>query len=213
MKLIKSKVEILDKLNGKEIINRIATVARTCYKSEAMSTTESDKALVKRLVDSKHHAMIEFADVTVRFICDRGVSHEIVRHRLMNFSMESQRYCTYSKDKFGNEITFILPTWYKDDNGDRELLFKSALRSSEEVYMKLMKNGAVAQEARAVLPNATKTEINCKANLREWLHFLTLRCSTAAHPDIRVLALDLLKQLHEQIPVIFDKLYDEYYGK
>lgn len=213
MKLIKSKVEILDKLNGDEIINRIATVARTCYKSESMSTPESDKALVKRLVDSKHHAMIEFADITVRFTCDRGVSHEIVRHRLMSFSMESQRYCTYSKDKFGNEITFVLPAWYKDDAGTRERLFITALRITEGVYMRLIEDGATAQEARAVLPNATKTEINCKANLREWLHFLTLRCSTAAHPDIRILALDLLKQLHEQIPVIFDKLYDEYYGK
>lgn len=215
MKLIKSEVKILDKLNGEEIINRIAAVARTCYKSEASSTPESDKALVERLINSNHFAMIEFADVTVKFICSRSISHEIVRHRLMSFAMESQRYCNYSKDKFNNEITFILPTWYNqsEDEIDKED-FRKYLADCESYYNNLInKRGFLAQEAREILPNATKTEINCKANLREWIHFLTLRCSTAAHPDIRVLALDLLKQLHEQIPVIFDKLYDKYYGR
>lgn len=248
MKLIKPKVEVLDKINGNDIINRIATVARTCYKSEDLSALEKDLALVRRLVESKHEAMIEFCDITVKFTCDRAIANEIVRHRLASFAQESTRYCNYSKDKFDNELTFIIPSWlnikegkylywicnwvnkentdeilYKNRNDDGTWIqddehvvidrFLAHLDDCESVYMRLIEAGWKPQQARAVLPLATKTEINMKANLREWRHFLKLRCSSAAHPDIKVLALDLLKQLHEQIPVIFDDLYEEYYSK
>lgn len=243
MKLIKSKVEILTSINGDEIIKTIASVARTCYKSEVNSTKEKDEALVKRLIESKHEAMIEFADITVKFICNRGVSHELVRHRLSSFAQESTRYCNYSKDKFGNELTFIIPSWITDipnnsqfkDKGDvnkfvwgnideriekdgfatikvsdftRTFLYNCV--NSELNYIHLINKGYKPQEARAILPTCIKTEINMKANLREWRHFFRLRCDSAAHPDIRILALDLLKQLHEQIPIIFDDLYEEY---
>lgn len=254
MKLIKPKVEILDKLDGQAILERIEQVARTCYKSEpkygyefttdnglkvVVEDTErkgqgstgkrvsvtADK-LVKRLIESKHEAMLEFVDITVKFTTDRAIANEIVRHRLASYAQESTRYCNYSKDKFGNELTFIQPYSLDDDrlalygpyhnvirDKSPESIFIASLNNAEKDYIDLINLGWTPQQARAVLPLALKTEINMKANLREWRHFLKLRCSTAAHPDIRILALDLLKQFHEQIPIIFDDLHEQYFGE
>ena len=236
MKLIKPKVEILDKLDGEQVINRIATVARTCYKSEDLSTPEKDLALVKRLVESKHEAMLEFVDVTVKFTTSIGITREIIRHRLASYANESTRYCDYSKDKFKNKITFIIPSyldipegnytyWDGDwvdmdkmkirlpvDDEDTVSTWLFNLNHAETSYRILKNKGWKAEQAREVLPMCTKSEICMKANLREWRHFFKLRCHSTAHPDIRVLALDLLKQMHEQIPIIFDDLYEEFYG-
>lgn len=236
MKLVKSKVEILDRLDGDEILRRIEQVARTCYKSEDKITKDSAKKLVTNLVKSGHEAMLEFVDVTVKFICDRGVSHELVRHRLASFAQESTRYCNYDKDKFGNELTFIIPSWLDipegnytywdgdwvdidklkiqlpdDDGAISTWLF--ALAHAETSYRLLIDKDWKAQQARMVLPMSIKTEINMKCNLREWRHFFKLRCSTAAHPDIRILAIKLLKLFYAQIPVIFDDLYTEFCTK
>lgn len=220
MKLIKPKVEILDRIDKDQVICDIARVARTCYKSEDKINREADRKLVKRLIESKHEAMLEFVDVTVKFTTDRGVSHELVRHRMASFAQESTRYCNYSKDKFNNELTFIIPSWAEvnklgeivaDDN-EAFYDFKRALEMAEAFYLSLIAKGWTAEKARMVLPMSIKTEINMKANLREWRHFFKLRCHHTAHPDIRVLALDLLKQMHEQIPVIFDDLYDTYFN-
>lgn len=234
MKLIKPKVEILDKLDERAVISRIATVARTCYKSESSSTDEKDKALIKRLIDSKHDAMLEFVDVTVKFTTSIGITREIIRHRLSSFANESTRFCDYSKDKFNNEITFIIPSyldipegnytyWDGDwvdmnklkiqlpaDNEDTISTWLFNLNHVETSYRILKNKGWKAEQAREVLPMCTKSEICMKANLREWRHFFKLRCHSTAHPDIRVLALDLLKQMHERIPIIFDDLYDIY---
>lgn len=181
----------------------------------------SAKDFVKRIIESKHEAMLEFVDVTVKFTCDRGVSHELVRHRLASYAQESTRYCNYSKDKFGNELTFIIPSWAEinkfgeivADDDETFYDFKRALEMAEGFYFSLINKGWKPQQARMVLPMSIKTEINMKCNLREWRHFFKLRCSTAAHPDIRKLALDLLNQMHEQIPVIFDDLYEEFLNK
>lgn len=245
MRLIKPKVEILDKLNGQAILKRIEQVARTCYKSEDKITDSSAEILVSNLLKLKHEAMLEFIDITVKFTCSRSVSHELVRHRLASFAQESQRYCNYSKGKFNNEVTFIIPSWLElkegsydfigsegtwYDKNTKEVLLKvfnesgeyinskedaflSLIDDIESCYLGLLKTGITPQEAREILPNTTKTEVCMKANLREWRHFLELRCSTKAHPDMRTLALDLLKQLHEQVPIIFDDLYEQYYGQ
>ena len=236
MKLIKPKVEILDRLDERAVIGRIATVARTCYKSENMRTADKDYALVKRLIESKHEAMLEFVDVTVKFTTSIGITREVIRHRMASFANESTRYCNYSKDKFGNEITFIIPSyldipegnytyWDGDwvdmnkmkiqlpaDNKDATSGWLFALNHAETTYRILTNRGWKAEQAREVLPISTKSELCMKANLREWRHFFKLRCHHTAHPDIRVLALDLLKQMHEQIPVIFDDLYDTYFN-
>ena len=134
--------------------------------------------------------------VTAKFICDRGVSHEIVRHRVMSFAQESTRYCNYSKDKFGQELTFIEPSWeFPSSNivNIRER-FEAMLGEAEANYMELITLGFKPQEARAVLPNALKTEIVVTGFIDDWKHFFELRCSNAAHPDIRKLALDLQNQ-------------------
>ena len=235
MKLIKPKVEILDKLDEKAIIDRIATVARTCYKSEDQSSPEKDKALISRLIKSKHDAMLEFVDVTVKFTTDRAIANELVRHRLASYAQESSRYCNYSKDKFGNELTFVIPSWLDlpegkynwwdgdwvdvsklkillPDDGGNTSSWLHTLQYTETAYNVLINGEWTAQQARSVLPLCTKTEINMKANLREWRHFFKLRCSTAAHPDMRVLALDLLKKMHDKLPTIFDDIYEEFYG-
>lgn len=225
MRLIKPKVEILDRIDGDQVIADITTAARTCYKSEDVRTKEKDKALVKRLVESKHEAMLEFADVTVKFTTSIGITREIIRHRVASYANESTRYCDYSKDKFNNEITFIIPSHidvpegdYDYQNGDwvdadigsdiSDWLF--VLNHAQTTYRLLRNKGWKAEQAREILPMCTKSEICMKANLREWRHFFSLRCSKAAHPDIRVLALDLLKQMHEKIPVIFDDLYERF---
>ena len=179
---------------------------------------------VKRLIESKHEAMLEFVDITAKFVCDRITSQSIVRHRLASYAQESTRYCNYSKDKFGNELTFIIPSWIteSEDILNKDCIsmekydtgyFIRALKEAEESYFTLLNQGWKPQQARMVLPMSIKTEINMKCNLREWRHFFKLRCSTAAHPDIRKLALDLLNQMHEQIPVIFDDLYEEFLNK
>ena len=138
--------------------------------------------------------------VMVRFICDRGVSHEIVRHRVMSFAQESTRYCNYSKNKFGQELTFIEPAWeFPSSNivNTRER-FEAMLEETEANYMELITLGFKPQEARAILPNALKTEIVVTGFIDDWKHFFELRCDNAAHPDIRKLALDLQKQFTER---------------
>lgn len=223
MRLIKPKVEILDRIDSDQVICDIARVARTCYKSEDRINREADRKLVKRLIESKHEAMLEFVDVTVKFTTSIGITREIIRHRMASFANESTRYCNYSKDKFDNELTFIIPTWvsleegkYNVDNLDKiknkaDFLWAKMMLDSELTYLDLTILGRKAEQAREVLPMSTKSELCMKANLREWRHFFKLRCHSTAHPDIRVLTLDLLKQMHEQIPIIFDDLYDTYF--
>lgn len=214
MKLINSSYEILTDIDGDKVLKDIENVARTCYKSHDHTKEGSAAKLVDTLIKSGHHAMLEFFDITVRFTCDRGVSHEIVRHRVASYAQESTRYCNYSKDKFGNELTFIEPYWLTEallddaDNARERLIF--CLQHIEEIYMSLLNKGLQPQAARAILPNCLKTELNVKMNLREWRHFFNLRCSKAAHPDLRKLALPLLAEFKAKLPVVFDDLYEKY---
>ena len=217
MKLINSSVEILNNVNGAEALKAIEVAARTCYKSEDLITDESAKVMVAGLIKRGHEAMLEFYDITVKFTCDRGVSHELVRHRVASYAQESTRYCNYSREKFGNELTFIKPTWYFLDQIkavfeviNKSDLFEESCKNAESSYLALIERGCTAQEARQVLPNSLKTEICMKCSLREWRHFFSLRCDTPAHPDMRKLALDLLKQMHKTVPVVFDDLYNKF---
>lgn len=139
--------------------------------------------------------------ITAKFICDRGVSHEFVRHRVFSFAQESTRYCNYSKDKFGNELTFIKPSWsyfknisYKDAGYFDGDVFESSLKKAESYYFKLIEKGWKPQQARQVLPNATKTELVMTGFESDWEGFFKLRCSGAAHPDAKKLA-DELREL------------------
>lgn len=209
MKLIKPYTEILTQVDSDEVLKTIESVARTCYKSEDKITDDSARKLVSSLIKSGHDAMIEFFDITVKFVCDRGVSHEIVRHRVASYAQESTRYCNYSKDKFGNELTFI-DNSNDDSDTDSAISYLETLTKIEETYFDLLKDGVSPQMARAILPNALKTEINVKMNLREWRHFFSLRCAPAAHPQMRELTIPLLEKMHDLVPIIFDDLYEKY---
>lgn len=224
MKLVKQGHQILSRISidGIEELQRIEIAGRTCYKSEERITPdgESAKKFVKMIINNGHEAMLEHSSLSVRFICSRGVSHEIVRHRLFSFAQESTRYCNYSKGKFGRECTFIVPPdqeWsvdtdeYHDQYGGIEIgstkgLWYDALRIAEIDYMELLEAGWTPQEARDVLPNALKTEIVVTGNYREWRHFFKLRCDEKAHPHIRLLAKGLLEDIKLRIPVVFDDL-------
>lgn len=144
-------------------------------------------------------------DVTVKFVVDRGVSHEIVRHRIASYCQESTRYCNYSKDDFGKEITFIIPE-YLDYKSAGWNTWKEAMTACEVAYFKLLDIGLTPQEARAVLPNSLKTEVVMTANIREWRTFFKLRTADAAHPQMREVTRPLLDDLKELIPVVFDDI-------
>lgn len=153
--------------------------------------------------------MIEHSMLSVKFIVDRGVSHELVRHRIASFAQESTRYCNYSKDKFGNELTFIKPAWIDDEAHPAALAWESAMRFAEDKYFYLLDNGWSPQQARSVLPNSLKTEVVMTANYREWRNFFKLRTAKAAHPQMREVTILLLKELQSKIPVVFDDIVPE----
>ena len=213
MKLIKPYTEILTPVDTQEVYKTIEKVARTCYKSEDKITDTSAERMVKSLIKSGHEAMIEFFDITVKFVTDRGVSHEIVRHRVASYAQESTRYCNYTNDKFGNELTFIIPSFLDEKESYSYNRFVTHLEQVENEYLILTQEGWKPEQARQVLPNALKTEINVKMNLREWRHFFNLRCHHTAHPDIKVLALELLEKFYALLPVVFEDLYFKFIGK
>lgn len=205
MKIIKPGFKILDKVKGHKILKKIEAAGRTCYKSEDKITDMSCVKFVESIIKSGHHSVLEHEKISVRIICDRGVSHEIVRHRIASYSQESTRYCNYSKDKFGNELTFIKPSFW--EYGDvKSFLWRKGCEVAEKIYFEMIKEGAKPQEARSILPNSLKTEIVCTFNIREWRHFFTLRCSKAAHPQMREIAIPLLEKFKKKIPILFDDI-------
>ena len=208
MKIIKPYVEILTPINGDEILSHLEKCGRVCYKSEDKINEESAYKFLKGIVKRGHEAVLEHYNITVKFICDRGVTHEIVRHRVASYCQESTRYCNYGKDGFGNEITVIEPLFFEKDSKEYKL-WEASCNFSEDYYMRLLEEGATPQEARAVLPNSLKTELVMTANIREWRHFFKLRTSTAAHPQMREVAIMLLNQFKEKIPILFDDIVVE----
>lgn len=211
MKIVKAGYEILDSLNGEEILKKIERVARVCYKSEDKITDTSAEKMVRSLIKSGHEAMLEHYSFSVKFIVDRGVSHEIVRHRLASFAQESTRYCNYSKEGFGGEIACIKP-FYLVEGTPEYSEWVYFCKRAEQSYVYLLNADCTPQEARAVLPTSLKTEIVMTANLREWRHFLKLRAvgtTGAPHPQMREVAIPLLKELSEKVPVIFDDLVED----
>lgn len=217
MKIINQSHEIISL--HEQLLETIETAGRTCYKSEDKITPESAPKFVKMLRDRGHHAMIEFGDIIVRFTTNRGVTHEIVRHRHCSFAQESTRYVRYD-----DNMEFIKPVWLADEylgNWDKDrvlslnfdeskhdvMCFMASLDIAQKSYKKLIKQvGWQPQQAREVLPNALKTEIVVKANIREWRHIFSLRCAKAAHPQMRALMSPLLAELKDKLPVVFDDL-------
>lgn len=205
MIVVEPKVEIITPINGEEILKHIEKVGRVCYKSEDKIEEGSAKKFVAGIINRGHDAVIEHYNITVKFITDRGITHEIVRHRIASYAQESTRYCNYCKDKFGNEISVIKP-YDIESNSVVYDIWKEQMENAERAYFKMLDYGCKPQVARSVLPTCTKAEIMVTMNLREWRHFIRLRSAKTAHPDIRILAIDLLNQFKEKIPVIFDDI-------
>lgn len=166
MKIIKPGFEFITPINGSVILKRLEECGRVCYKSEGKITDDSAPKFVAGIIKRGHEAVLEHCSFTVKFVCDRGVSHEIVRHRLASYCQESTRYCNYGKDQFGSEITVIEPC-YLNENTFAYDEWKEACRRAETAYFNLLNWGLSPQEARAVLPNSLKTEVVMTANIRE----------------------------------------------
>ena len=203
MRTVKPIAVIESNVDCDYILKQIKLAGRTAYKSEDKITNNSAKDFVAMLLKRGHLSVIEHQSVSVRFICDRGVSHEIVRHRLASYTQESTRYCNYTKGKFGSEITVIEPCFWSQDD-EKYKVWRQTIEQIETAYNRLIELGATPQEARSILPNSLKTEIVVTMNLREWRHFFTMRTSPAAHPQMREVAIPLLKEFQKQIPILFD---------
>jgi len=216
MKLIRPYFEILT--TDEEFLSMLKNIeraGRTCYKSEDKITNESAPKFVEMIINHGHESVLEHEKITVKFICDRGVSHELVRHRIASFSQESTRYCNYTRNKFNSEITFIIPEWIDLTNWDgrihasaidTRMIWLRAMHRSELDYNKLIEDGWQPQQARSVLPNSLKTEIVITANLREWREIFRQRTSRASHPQMRELMIPLLNQLKNKLQIIFDDI-------
>ena len=218
MRLIKPSYQILNILDANKMLSLIEDAGRTCYKSEGKKTKKSYLTFISMLLNKQHESVIEHATMTVRFIIDRGVSHELVRHRLASYSQESTRYCNYSKGNFDNQLTFIIPNWWVIPEGEftnitqlknftvDALFWIEQMFDTERRYLALINKGYLPQQARSILPNSLKTEIVMTANFREWRTVFKQRCSTAAHPQMREVMIPLLKECQKEIPIIFDDI-------
>lgn len=221
MRKVNAGFEILTPISegGIKELQHIEKIGRVCYKSEDRITEdgESAKKFVGMLIKNGHEAMIEHSSLSVKFTVDRGVSHELVRHRIASFAQESTRYCNYANNKFGGECTYIdiTPGMHLDtkmSNMSEEELnavyeeWVLAMEDAEKHYMRMLELGATPQIARSVLPNSTKTEITITANYREWRNFFKLRVPKTAHPQMREVTIELLKELKTRVPVIFDDI-------
>lgn len=200
MQLVEQSVELLWITPGPE--KMIEAAGRTCYKSEDCITEDSAAKFARAMTKSGHHAMIEHAVASMRIITDRGITHEIVRHRLASYAQESTRWINYKKK--GGEIKFIEPSFETEEQRN---IWLDLCKHSEETYMKLIDLGVDRGWARSVLPNCTKTEIVMTCNFREWLHFIKLRSHESAHPQIRWVAKECHKILLMHAPSVFDQIY------
>ena len=205
MRIIPPSCEIIGDIDGPAMVRRIELIGRVCYKSEDKITDTSAAKFIAMILKSGHESVLEHVKITVRVVCDRGVTHEIVRHRLASYSQESTRYCNYSKDKFGGELTFIKPC-YLEEGTDTYRIWETAMQDAERSYLAMLEAGAKPEEARAVLPNSLKTELVMTMDIREWRHFFRLRTAMRAHPQMRELAQMILDNFRERIPVLFDDI-------
>lgn len=205
MKIVRQSFEFIDELDRSKILQKLERAGRTCYKSEDKITDDSASKFVASLVSRGHESVLEHASISVKLITNRGVTHELVRHRLASYSQESSRYCNYSKEKFGNEITVIYPEFVGDEESCRvqNAIWQKAMRDAEDSYFTLLELSNT-EYARGVLPNDLKTEIIVSANLREWKHIFKMRCAPAAHPHIRSLMIALRAEFIKALPEIFN---------
>lgn len=210
MKVIKPswRIAALTEADPTRLLKHLEAMGRICYQSEDAITDKSHETFLKNIIKRGHEAVLEHATVTAVVICDRGITHEIVRHRIASYCQESTRYCNYSKGKFGNEVTFVQPPFWDEDSAEYHI-WEKACDQAESAYFDLLLKGATPQEARDVLPNSTKTQIAITMNIREWRHFFRLRCAPAAHPQMIEIACKGLVEFYDYFPCLFEDIYQE----
>lgn len=208
MKVIKPSVEFMQEIDGDAMLKNLERAGRVCYKSEDKIKQGSAEKFLENIIKRGHESVLEHEKITVRVICDRGVTHEFVRHRIASYSQESTRYCNYSNEKFGSELMFIKPCFWSEDD-PRYRIWSEQMQQIENTYNMLIGTGARPQEARSILPNSLKTEIVVTMNIREWRHFFRLRTALSAHPQMREVASMLLVEFRKKIPVLFDDIIIE----
>ena len=207
MRIVKPYV-IVEKIDGVQVMKRIERACRTCYRSEGKITDDSYKNLIKNCINRGHESVLEHEKVTVRIYNDIGSYKDLTRHRFASFSVESTRYCSYDKDKYGNEISFMDPVYIEDEKVYE--VWKKTMQDIENSYLEMKKLGATTDMCRNILPHSTAAEYTMTANIREWKHIFELRANNHVHPAIRQVMIPLLKYFKEQMPDIFgDILYDE----
>lgn len=223
----------IEEFDTEYIVRKIERCARTCYKTEGSKAPlgqlldkrllktsaraefwaekkkgNIDISLLKNILGSVHSSVLEHCTISVIMRTNRGMSHELVRHRVgAAYSQESSRYCNYSKNKFNNKVTMLKPFFYK--NEEQYKIWKENVELAAKGYFDLLKM-ATTEEARELLPNSTETEIAVTYNINAWRHFLNLRASQKAHPEIRRMAMILLIEFARRIPVLFDDLLAKY---
>lgn len=210
MKVVKPdwRIAALTEADPALLMKHLEAMGRICYQSEDTITSTSYDKFLRGIIERGHEAVLEHATVTSVVICDRGISHEIVRHRIAAYCQESTRYCNYSKGKFGNEITVVEPPFW-DRESTEYATWKHACEVAEAAYFDLLSVGCTPQEARDVLPNSTKTQIAITMDIREWRHFFRLRCGKGAHPQMIELACKGLIEFYDYFPCLFEDIYKE----
>ena len=215
MKTINPQIILLSHNDYNTMLRKIEQIGRVCYKSEGNIKEGSAEKFISGIIARGHESVIEHETISVKVICDRGVSHEIVRHRVASYSQESTRYCNYSIDRFGNQISCIdiATGFHYDLNNESDIakyeIWVEAMKDAERHYFELISAGARPEEARSVLPNSLKTELVMTMNLREWRHFLKLRTGKRAHPQIIEISNMILKEFAKQFPVFFKDLISD----
>ncbi|SMB96132.1 thymidylate synthase (FAD) [Thermanaeromonas toyohensis ToBE] len=208
MRVIRPYVCVPAGVDGEAILRRIERVGRVCYKSEDRITEGSARQFVASLIRRGHESVLEHEKLTVRIVCDRGVSHELVRHRIASYSQESTRFCSYASERFKEEITVVAPCL--SGGPEAYAAWHNACLAAEQAYLSLVRMGVPAEQARSVLPHSLKTEVVVTANLREWRHIFRLRADRHAHIEMRRIMVPLLLHFRRVIPIVFDDVgYDE----
>lgn len=215
MNIIKPYAVIIDNVDTDYVMQKLERIGRVCYKSEDLINTGTAEKFIRGIIKSGHETILEHESISVRFVVDRGVSHELVRHRIASFSQESTRYCNYGKGKYGSELTFIRPLFFIEGTDQTLENFayeewRSACAVIESKYLHLVNDlKRPAQEARSILPNSIKTEIVMTANLREWRHFFKLRAvgtTGKPHPQMLEVTIPLLAEFKKVLPTIFEDI-------
>ena len=212
VKIIEPNVKVITELDGDKILKHIETCGRTCYQSyqNESDDTSSAKKMIAMLIKLGHESVLEHFSITVKMKTDVGCYKDITRHRAGTaFSIESTRYCNYSNDKFGNEISFIKPINIKDDTQEYDIWYQ-CINEIEKSYNKMAEIGCKPDQLRMILPHSTAAEVSMTANLRSWRHIFKMRCAKQAHPSVRQIMLMTLYEFHQNIPVVFDDLYEEF---